>query len=485
MGESLLSVGLDVGTSTTQMVVSRITVENRASGFCVPEMDITGREIVYESEVHFTPLVGENLVDGDKIAAIVEEEYQKAGIKPSDVDTGAVIVTGETSRKENAAAVLKSLAGMAGDFVVATAGPDLESVLAAKGAGAVEFSRRTGKNVLHMDIGGGTANLCYIREGQVVATGCLNVGGRLVKVEEGKICYVSPVVDGLQCSLPQSLRDSPPVRGGQAEVCKLEELARVLVQALEMAAGLREKTALWDALWTRECVEAIENDNPSVKNQRFLPAPFTQGSLGEALEEDWVVSFSGGVADCIEKDFEPFRFGDMGPILGKVIGESLLCKGQYMLGEHTIRATVIGAGCHSAQLSGSTVFHRGVALPMQNLPVAVVNEREQLDAGIIKGRLAAVDSEVAVLALPGFSGAAYEQVERLAEAVLEGFGDRQILVCLQQDMAKALGQRIFLQSSRACLCIDRVRLSAGSYLDVGQPVGPCLPVVVKTLVLNN
>ena len=495
MGE-LLSVGLDVGTSTTQMVVSRITVENRASGFCVPEMDITGREIVYESEVHFTPLVGENLVDGDKIAAIVEEEYQKAGIKPSDVDTGAVIVTGETSRKENAAAVLKSLAGMAGDFVVATAGPDLESVLAAKGAGAVEFSRRTGKNVLHMDIGGGTANLCYIREGQVVATGCLNVGGRLVKVEEGKICYVSPVVDGLQCSLPQSLRDSPPVRGGQAEVCKLEELARVLVQALEMAAGLREKTPLWDRLWTRECFPSSGTADAAP------PSPQGEGmgrmEVGEiatpvcglvrndrSLGGEWVLSFSGGVADCIEKDFEPFRFGDMGPILGKVIGESLLCKGQYMLGEHTIRATVIGAGCHSAQLSGSTVFHRGVALPMQNLPVAVVNEREQLDAGIIKGRLAAVDSEVAVLALPGFSGAAYEQVERLAEAVLEGFGDRQILVCLQQDMAKALGQRIFLQSSRACLCIDRVRLSAGSYLDVGQPVGPCLPVVVKTLVLNN
>ena len=203
------------------------------------------------------------------------------------------------------------------------------------------------------------------------------------------------------------------------------------------------------------------------------------------LGEDWVISFSGGVADCIEKDLEPFRFGDMGPILGKAIRGSRLCQGEYMLGCQTIRATVIGAGCHSAQLSGSTVFHRGVKLPLKNLPVAVVNEREQLDAGVIKGRLAAVDSEVAVLALPGFAGAAYEQVEHLADAVLEGFGNREILVCLQQDMAKALGQKIFLQSGRPCLCIDRVRLSVGSFLDVGQPVGPCFPVVVKTLILNN
>ena len=476
MAESLLSVGLDVGTTSTQLVVSKIQVENRASGFCVPEMDITGREILYESEVYFTPLVGENLVDGDKIARIVEEEYKKAGIKADQVDSGAVIVTGETSRKENAASVLKSLAHLAGNFVVATAGPDLESVLAAKGAGAVEYSRQTGAPVLHMDIGGGTANLCYIRDGAVVATGCLNVGGRLVKVEDGKISYVSTVVEELGNSLPQSLRDSPLVRGGLGDVGKLEELAKVLVQALEMAAGLRDITPLWDALWTRECGQPLRPESK---------IPATSPYTGEALEEEWVVSFSGGVADCIEKDFAPFAFGDMGPILGKAIRKSRLCRGKYRLGEQTIRATVIGAGCHSAQLSGSTVFYRGVALPLQNLPVAAVSAQEQLDAGVIARRLAATDSQVAVLALPGFVGATYGQVEQLAEAVVEGFGDREILVCLEQDMAKALGQKIFLRSGKPCLCIDRVRLSQGSFLDVGQPVGPCLPVVVKTLILSN
>jgi len=278
---------------------------------------------------------------------------------------------------------------------------------------------------------------------------------------------VSTVVEGLQNSLPQSLRDSPLVRGGQAEVWKLEELAQVLVQALEMAAGLREKSALWDALWTAECGEPPADEQCS------------------PLQGAWVVSFSGGVADCIEKDFASFAFGDMGPVLGRAIRNSGLCRGEYMLGKHTIRATVIGAGCHSAQLSGSTVFYRGVALPLKNLPVAVVSQREQTDAGIIAGRLAATDSPVAVLALPGYAGAAYEQVEQLADAILQGFGDRQILVCLEQDMAKALGQKMYLRSGKPCLCIDRVRLTTGSYLDVGQPVGPCLPVVVKTLIFNG
>ena len=165
MGETLLSVGLDVGTTSTQLVVSELTVENQASAFSVPEMSISCRRVLYESPVHFTPLVGENRVDGQGIRAIVEAEYRAAGITRQQVDTGAVIVTGETSRKENARAVLDALAEYAGDFVVATAGPDLESVLAAKGAGAVAFSADTGKKVLHMDIGGGTSNLAWIENG--------------------------------------------------------------------------------------------------------------------------------------------------------------------------------------------------------------------------------------------------------------------------------------------------------------------------------
>ena len=145
MSEVLCSVGLDVGTTTTQLIVSELTIENRASGFAVPEMDITERKVLYKSPVYFTPLVEESLVNGTKLRWLVEQEYQKAGITREKVDTGAIIITGETSRKENARTVLDALSDLAGDFVVATAGPDLESVLAAKGAGALEASAKIGK----------------------------------------------------------------------------------------------------------------------------------------------------------------------------------------------------------------------------------------------------------------------------------------------------------------------------------------------------
>ena len=130
-----------MGTTTTQLIVSKLQVQNQASSFAVPELQITDRQVVYTSPVYFTPLIGQDLVDGEGVARLVKEEYQKAGITPEQVDTGAVIITGETSRKENARAVLEGLSTLAGDFVVATAGPDLESVLAAKGAGAAELSR--------------------------------------------------------------------------------------------------------------------------------------------------------------------------------------------------------------------------------------------------------------------------------------------------------------------------------------------------------
>ena len=194
----LISVGLDVGTTSSQMVVSNLKVENRAGSFAVPRMEIRQRQILYKSPVFFTPLLEGELVDAEALRQMVDQQYRAAGITKADVDTGAVIITGETSRKENARAVLEALSDYAGEFVVATAGPDLESVLAAKGAGAVEFSESTGKTVLHMDIGGGTSNLALIEKGVITATTCLNVGGRLVKMDpNGVITYVSPVLEGL------------------------------------------------------------------------------------------------------------------------------------------------------------------------------------------------------------------------------------------------------------------------------------------------
>ena len=243
MSETLLSVGLDVGTTSTQLIVSELTVENRASGFAVPELKITDRQVRYRSPVYFTPLEAESRVDGEALRELVSAEYEKAGITRQQVDTGAVIVTGETSRKENARRVVQALSEFAGEFVVATAGPDLESVLAAKGAGAVGYSADTGKTVLHMDIGGGTANLALAENGEIRQTGCLNVGGRLLKfAQDGTLTYISPVLEKL-CKLKQG--DRPGIE-------EVERIAELLTAALEMAAGLRDPTELLAELTTRE-----------------------------------------------------------------------------------------------------------------------------------------------------------------------------------------------------------------------------------------
>ena len=437
---SLLSVGLDVGTTSTQLVVSRLTVENRASSFAVPDMDITERRVLYKSPVYFTPLLDESHVDGAAIREIVQEEYQKAGIRRENVDTGAIIITGETSRKENARAVLDALSDYAGDFVVATAGPDLESVLAAKGAGAVELSRTTGKPVLHMDIGGGTSNLALIEDGKITRTGCLNVGGRLIKFRDDReITYVSPALFGL-------------FRGKTGEIAtksELEELAERLTRALEMAAGLREPTSLMEKLLTKET-----------------------GQIWHPPEGEVVLSFSGGVADCIDREQPWNEFGDLGPILGQTIRKSSLCRGQYALGKETIRATVIGVGSYSTQLSGSTVYSQNIRFPLKNLPV--VEENSGMQDGSV------------VLSLPGIPSPTYDQVRQIARRLARS-QPPELYICLEADMAKALGQALAVQlpPQTRILCIDRVRVGENSYLDIGEPVGGAFPVVVKTLVLER
>lgn len=440
MDRELTSVGLDIGTTSTQMVVSRLRIANRASAFAVPELEIAHREILYQSPVYFTPLLDAQRMDAAGLREIVEREYRAAGISRDTVDTGAIIITGETSRKENAAAVLAALSDLAGDFVVATAGPDLESVLAAKGAGAVEYSRRTGRTVLHMDIGGGTSNLALIRAGEITATGCMNVGGRLIKLDKaGSLTYVSPVLAGLW-EAPQSLSRETAW-----------ELARLLTRALEMGAGLIPKDSLLEHLTTREARTALPLNRP-----------------GEPI----TLSFSGGVADCIDREVPWDSYGDLGPLLGRAIRESTLCR-DYVLGSQTIRATVIGAGCHSAQLSGSTVYSQNVAFPLKNIPVVQdYAHRSRFEGPVF-------------LSVPGVSAPSYSQVSALAQE-LARYGSP-LYLCIRQDMAKALGQALALHLGReaSILCLDGLAVSEGSYLDVAAPVGPAFPVVVKTLILPS
>ena len=452
MAETLCSVGLDVGTTSTQMVVSDLEIENQASGFAVPEMVIRDRKIRYRSPVHFTPLLDGDHMDAQALRKLVEEEYRKAGITRQQVQTGAIIITGETSRKENAREVLEALSQYAGNFVVAAAGPDLESRLAAKGSGAVSWSEKTGRRVLHMDIGGGTSNLALIEGGEILDTACFNVGGRLIIYDENlRIQWISPALKGIFAGKI----------GDTFEETQASALTEQLVEILEMAAGLR---------------------TPDPRLSQFISQG--AGALDpKLLGKEIVLSFSGGVADCIQKIVPWREFGDLGPLLGRTIRRSRLCRGEYRLGEQTIRATVIGAGCHAAQLSGSTVYCRNVEFPLKNLPSAVLRslEPEHIRQQILRSE------ERPVLMLPPMEGANYETLRKTAEALTESAGDGPLYVSMTEDLAKALGQLLALRlpESTPILCIDRVILGEECYLDVGAPVGSAIPVVVKTLILEK
>ena len=444
MREALLSVGIDVGTTTSQLVFSRLSVENQANAFSVPHFSITQRDILYRSPIHFTPLLSDTRIDAEALGRIVKGEFAAAGI--SHVDTGAVIITGETARKENAKEVLHALSGLAGEFVVATAGPALESALAGKGAGAADYSRRHHCEVLNLDIGGGTTNFALFANGELKDTGCLNVGGRLMKFEKGRCSYLSPVLQ--------------PFFDKTAEPRKVADF---LVGILEEALGLRPTQYLSHFVTDKLC----------------KPTP--------------LLSFSGGVADLIDDTpRDPFAYGDLGVLLGKAIFHSRL-KSTIPAAE-TIRATVLGAGLHSTELSGSTIFYRNLSFPLKNLPVATLTEAEEALPSetlstLIGQKLDALceKNEACVLAFKGMENPGFSELCKLADVLAIAFSHRSmILLCLQRDMGKALGQALALRlPNTPLLCLDGLHLPEHSYLDIAAPIagGQVLPVIIKTLIL--
>lgn len=458
----LLSVGIDIGTTTTQLVFSRLTVQNESPAFSVPHFAITKKEVLYRSAIRFTPLLSDTVIDAEGVRSIAQQEYAAAGYAREDVQTGAVIITGETARKENAAEVLRALSGFAGDFVVATAGPALESVLAGKGSGAQAYSEAHQCAVLNFDIGGGTSNLALFDCGRLIDTGCLNVGGRLMKFSpDGTLTYVSPV-----------LRPYFDFRIGQAySAQELQPVISLLVSVLEWVI----------------CKKA----------DGFSPEDFiTDKAI--TVSGSPLLTFSGGVADLIERrPDDPFAYGDLGVLLGQALSQSFLCRERYLRATETIRATVIGAGSHTTELSGSTIFYRDILFPMKNLPVVQLSAQEEAsepsELGAAISRHAAVyrtGREPFVLGLHGNHSPKFSELCKLADGIAAGYSATSgppLLLAVQEDMGKALGQALAALLPKApLLCLDGICVSEGSYLDIGAPVadGQVLPVVIKTLALG-
>ncbi|MFW9809972.1 MAG: ethanolamine ammonia-lyase reactivating factor EutA, partial [Candidatus Thorarchaeota archaeon] len=181
--KELTSVGVDIGSSTSHVVFSQIVLEKNEKSR-TEKFEIKERKILYSGPIHLTPFKDPDNVDFFALRDLLLTDYRNAGLSITDIDTGAVIITGETARKENAEWIVSELAGEVGKFVAATAGPNFESVLAAYGSGAVSRSAETGETIMNVDIGGGSSNIAICKDGRVVATTAINVGGRLVAFDD-------------------------------------------------------------------------------------------------------------------------------------------------------------------------------------------------------------------------------------------------------------------------------------------------------------
>ena len=129
----LLSVGIDVGNTTTQVVFSMLMLQDVARPGQMPRIQVEAKSVLYKSPIYFTPLLSPDEVDTEALKNIIEQEYRSAGFSPKDVETGAVIVTGEIARTRNADAILQAISDLAGEFVVTVAGPNVEAIIAGRG----------------------------------------------------------------------------------------------------------------------------------------------------------------------------------------------------------------------------------------------------------------------------------------------------------------------------------------------------------------
>ena len=476
VNNEILSVGIDIGTSTTQVIFSRIAMENTAGFFSVPHVSITDKEVIYKSDIYITPLINSYLIDGDKVRDIVEKEFAKAGFTPADTQTGAVIITGESARKENSAVVLKKLSSFAGEFVVSTAGPDLESVIAGKGSGAQSYSEDNACVAVNLDIGGGTTNIVVFDQGKVVAKGCLDIGGRLVKLDKSYVVsYVSPTAKKISDKLSLGLEE-----GRATNEQALDALCAEMVNLTEQALGVYDKSPLAESVVTKGSTPLV------------IKKPIR------------AVCFSGGVADCIyHSDREPLAYGDIGVHLGKAFRRGRLYSDFRLIkAKETIRATVVGAGTYTTSISGSTISYAESILPIKNAPVLKLSREEQgrLFAGdvpFLKEKLRwfmeQSDTERVVLSFEGEQNPSYLATRRCANCIGTALNEtlapgEPMLIVTECDIAKALGQAINAEfgDTRDIICVDSISVEDGDFVDLGKPLmdGLVIPVVVKTLIFG-
>ena len=473
---ALSTVGIDIGSSGTQVIFSRIHLRRLAEDL-TSRYYVVSRETLFQSQIALTPYQSEERIDGAALGAIIDDAYGTAALAPEQIDTGVVILTGEALRRENAQAIAAILAEKGGEFVTATAGHHMEAMLAAYGSGAARVSSDESKRVLNIDIGGGTTKLGLVENGRVIATAAVHIGGRLQVVQAGKIVRLDPAGMHHASRAGFSWR-----RGETIDPAALQKVADGMADALVSAIAARPL--------------------PPDIERLYLTDPIAD--LGRI---DGVM-FSGGVAEYIYRR-EERDFGDLGPWFGRAISariEGGAFPWPVLPAGECIRATALGASEYSVQLSGNTSYisNPGKLLPRRNLQVLQPSFRcsETIDpdelAQAIRSHMTAFDfphcEHDFALALRWSGMPSYQRLAAFATGIKRGLAERiagklSLYIMLDGDVAHTLGHlmREELDIESDLLVIDGVVLWDFDYIDLGRIRMPSytVPVTIKSLVFSE
>ncbi|WP_426243432.1 ethanolamine ammonia-lyase reactivating factor EutA [Nocardioides sp. LHG3406-4] len=468
----LLTVGIDIGSSTSHLLFAKVHFQregHRSSDRFV----VIEREVLWRSPILLTPFLPDGSIDAGELTRFVEESYAAAGLSREDVDSGAVILTGEAIKRSNARAIDEIFAAESGKFVCATAGHRLESMLAAHGSGATRISRIRHECGLHVDIGGGTTKLALVDDGEIVDIAAFAVGGRLIatdrsgswtRVDDSAVLVARDL--GVTTD-PESLADD----GVRARIAA--RLAELLVDQI---TG-EPLDALGRAL---ELTEPLQRDR-----------------------EPSYITFSGGVGEYLFGHTTE-KFGDIASELAAAVIAQLGARSSLPAVDpgQCIRATVIGASQFTVQVSGKTLHLSGEgALPVANLPVVDLGEAlpERIDPERVAAlfRAAAVQRDAGLdepvcLSVRWSGSASYQRLADLASGIKLAAGTHDpahlLVVVVDADIAQLLGRvlRDDLGLDRSLVVVDGIELSELDYVDLGAFLDPpgVVPVVIKSLIFG-
>jgi len=486
---TLLSVGIDIGSAGTQVIFSRVQLR-RLSEDLTSRYFVVNRETVYQSPVALTPYVSEARIDDRAIGGIIDEAYESAGVHPDNIDTGAVILTGEALRRENAQAIAEVLAEVGGEFVCAAAGHHMESMLAAYGSGAAKASHDRGIPILNIDIGGGTTKLALVEGGNVVHTAAIHLGGRLAVFDaERRLTRLDPAGQRLA-----ALAGCTWTLGDTVSDADIERVTSWMADALVAALTQPSPSSDVQGLWLTEPLDSLRSLGASPS--------------GEASQGDLGMMFSGGVGEYVYQR-EARDFGDLGLRLGHAIRERLDAGRlplQLLPAGECIRATALGASEYSVQLSGNTIYlsNPGALLPRKNLQVLKppVHFGEVVDPAAVASairehlqRFDVVEGEAELALAFRWRGApAYSRLAGLARGIAAALprtiaAGKPLFVIFDSDIAQTLGALLKEEMGVASdvLALDGIALWDFDYIDLGRVRMPSftVPVTIKSLVFSQ